>query len=128
MRISDWSSDVCSSDLLCLIPGLPKFPFLLAGGLMLVLSSRIPKDEEQSESTPASLEAAATAHPDTPEQLVAEIQVDPLGLELSADMIDLVDTSTGCDLLDRATRRRRKGQRDARRATPPVLTRDHTHT
>ncbi|HEY9563289.1 MAG TPA: flagellar biosynthesis protein FlhA [Nocardioides sp.] len=110
---------------LCLIPGLPKFPFLLAGGLMLVLSSRIPKDEEQPESTPASLEAAATAHPDTPEQLVAEIQVDPLGLELSADMIDLVDTSTGGDLLDRVKALRRKVAGDIGVVIPPVRTRDN---
>jgi len=81
---------------LCLIPGLPKIPFMLAGGLMLVASSRIKEVVDDPEPETA---AGAIAAVDTPELLAAEIQVDPLGLELSADLIDLVDPSSGGDLL-----------------------------
>ncbi|MDT0200783.1 flagellar biosynthesis protein FlhA [Nocardioides sp. AE5] len=109
---------------LCLIPGLPKLPFLIAGGLMLVFSARLEKESAEDESLP-ELAAAAPAPAETPEQLVAEIQVDPLGLELSADMIDLVDASAGGDLLDRVKALRRKVAGDLGIVIPPVRTRDN---
>lgn len=111
---------------LCLIPGLPKLPFIAAGGLMLVLASRVPPEEEAPDpkaSTPATL-AAEQAASDSPEQLAAEIQVDPIGLELSADLIDLVDTTAGGDLLDRVRALRRKVAGDLGIVVPPVRTRD----
>ncbi|WP_296603458.1 flagellar biosynthesis protein FlhA [Nocardioides sp.] len=107
---------------LCLIPGLPKIPFMLAGGLMLVASSRIKEEPEPEEEAPATT-TFATA--DTPELLAAEIQVDPLGLELSADLIDLVDPSTGGDLLERVKSLRRKIATDLGIVAPPVRTRDN---
>jgi flagellar biosynthesis protein FlhA len=107
---------------LCLIPGLPKLPFMLAGGLMLLASSRV-EDEEETDAD-APVPSALTA-PETPELLAAEIQVDPLGLELSADMIDLVDASNGGDLLDRVKSLRRKIATDLGVVAPPVRTRDN---
>ncbi len=108
---------------LCLIPGLPKIPFMLAGGLMLVASSRIkdegPEDTESADST------TSFATVDTPELLAAEIQVDPLGLELSADLIDLVDPAIGGDLLERVKSLRRKIAADLGIVAPPVRTRDN---
>ncbi len=107
---------------LCLIPGLPKIPFMLAGGLMLVASSRI---KEAVEDPEPSTTTGAIANLDTPELLAAEIQVDPLGLELSADLIDLVDPSTGGDLLERVKSLRRKIATDLGIVAPPVRTRDN---
>ncbi|GAW51232.1 MULTISPECIES: flagellar biosynthesis protein FlhA [unclassified Nocardioides] len=108
---------------LCLIPGLPKIPFIIAGGLMLVASSRV-KDEDDG-VVDATATAALSNAPDTPELLAAEIQVDPLGLELSADLIDLVDASSGGDLLDRVKALRRKIATDLGIVAPPVRTRDN---
>ena len=114
---------------LCLIPGLPKIPFVLAGGIMLLASSRV-----QPEPAAAAAEVAPAALPsaDTPELLAAEIQVDPLGLELSADLIDLVDPHVGGDLLERVKSLRRKIAVDLGIVAPPVRTRDNlelpTHT
>ena len=34
---------------LCLIPGLPKLPFILAGGLMLLASTRVGNDQPDDE-------------------------------------------------------------------------------
>jgi flagellar biosynthesis protein FlhA len=107
---------------LCLIPGLPKIPFMLAGGLMLVASSRIKEVDEDVE--PAATTTALTSV-DTPELLAAEIQVDPLGLELSADLIDLVDPTSGGDLLERVKALRRKIAIDLGIVAPPVRTRDN---
>ncbi|MDP3890260.1 flagellar biosynthesis protein FlhA [Nocardioides sp.] len=108
---------------LCLIPGLPKLPFIVTGGVMLLISTRIPPDEEAAETELTAIEAAPG--PDSPEVLVAEIQVDPLGLELSADLIDLVDPSAGGDLLDRVKALRRKVAGEVGIVVPPVRTRDN---
>jgi flagellar biosynthesis protein FlhA len=108
---------------LCLIPGLPKIPFIFAGGIMLLASTRVPEEDE----APEALDRAADAlpSPDSPELLATEIQVDPLGLELSADIIDLVDPNAGGDLLDRVKALRRKVAADIGIVVPPVRTRDN---
>ncbi|MFN8195700.1 MAG: flagellar biosynthesis protein FlhA [Nocardioidaceae bacterium] len=110
---------------LCLLPGLPKLPFIAAGGAMLLASTRVP--EESAAEELAALEVAADHVPnlDSPEHIAAELLVDPLGLELSADMIDLVDPRAGGDLLDRVKALRRKVASDIGVVIPPVRTRDN---
>lgn len=112
---------------LCAIPGLPKLPFLVAGGLMLLGASRI--DESAGDGTTgadADTPGGELAQvPDTPEALINEIRVDPLGLELSADLIDLVDARSGGDLLDRVKALRRKVAGELGIVIPPVRTRDN---
>lgn len=107
---------------LCLIPGLPKLPFLIAGGLVLLASARMSDPEEQS-AMPAAMDALPSS--DSPETLAEEIRVDPLELELSANLIDLVDSSSGGDLLDRVKALRRKVAMDIGIVVPPVRTRDN---
>ncbi|MDN4173542.1 flagellar biosynthesis protein FlhA [Nocardioides sp. SOB77] len=108
---------------LCLIPGMPKIPFLLAGGAFLLVSTRVEQDPAPAEpdETPAAIGPPA----DTPELLAAEIQVDPLSLELSADLIDLVDRDAGGDLLERVKALRRKVALETGVLIPPVRTRDN---
>ncbi len=110
---------------LCLIPGLPKLPFIIAGGLMLIASSRAGAAAKEVEAQANQAQQALPSPTDTPELLAAEIQVDPLGLELSADLIDLVDASSGGDLLDRVKALRRKIATDLGIVAPPVRTRDN---
>ncbi|RLV49391.1 flagellar biosynthesis protein FlhA [Nocardioides mangrovicus] len=108
--------------LLCVIPGLPKLPFILAGGLMLLASTRVDDGEKAAEP-----EAAAELRPreETPEDLVHEIQVDPLALDLSPDIVDLVDTASGGDLLSRVKALRRKIAGEIGILIPPLRTRDN---
>jgi flagellar biosynthesis protein FlhA len=107
---------------LCLIPGLPKIPFILTGGVLLLISSRIPADGlGGAEPAPPQLPALA----DTPELIAEEIQIDPLGLELAADLVDLVDPRVGGDLLERVKALRRKVAGDIGVVVPPVRTRDN---
>jgi flagellar biosynthesis protein FlhA len=113
---------------LCLIPGLPKIPFLIAGGALLLLSSRVPDEPTRAAGagpTPAETAALEPRSRDHPEALAEEIQVDPLGLELSADIIDLVDTASGGDLLERVKALRRKVAGDLGVVVPLVRTRDN---
>jgi flagellar biosynthesis protein FlhA len=108
---------------MCLIPGLPKLPFLITGGIVLFLSTRTPP--EPAEQPVAATDAPALLSPDSPEALMEEIRVDPLELELSADLIDLVDAAAGGDLLDRVKALRRKVAMDIGIVVPPVRTRDN---
>jgi flagellar biosynthesis protein FlhA len=107
---------------LCLIPGLPKLPFILAGGALLLVSSRVDESEPVAETAPS---ADLLPAPDSPETLAHDILVDPLGLELAADIIDLVDATTGGDLLDRVKALRRKVAGELGIVIPPVRTRDN---
>jgi flagellar biosynthesis protein FlhA len=112
---------------LCLIPGLPKFPFLLVGGAILFAAQRLPDPAaaEKAEATAAAELAAAPANPDSPEQLAEAMRIDPITLELSADLLDLVDAGAGGDLLERVRALRRKIALDLGLVLPRVRTRDN---
>jgi flagellar biosynthesis protein FlhA len=106
---------------LCVIPGLPKIPFLLVGATTLILAQRM-KDPVPEAETAAAAEVERPA-PDSPDQLMGEMRVDPLELALSPDLVDLVDTNGG-DLLDRVRALRRKMALELGMVMPPVRTRD----
>jgi flagellar biosynthesis protein FlhA len=107
---------------LCLIPGLPKIPFILVGAGVLFAAQRLkPTDAEPTEETQDA--QAETVSPDSPEALIGEMRVDPLELALSPDLVDLVDPSSG-DLLDRVRALRRKMALELGIVMPPVRTRD----
>jgi flagellar biosynthesis protein FlhA len=110
---------------LCLIPGIPKIPFLIAGGTVLFLSTRVLDDDAAAPTTVDAPELERGPSPDSVEALIEEIRVDPLELELAADLIDLVDTTSGGDLLDRVKALRRKVATDLGVVVPPVRTRDN---
>ena len=105
---------------LCLIPGLPKLPFLLLGTIVLVMAQRLP-GEGTAEADPEP--AAEAPNADSPEALLGEMRVDPLELALAPDLLDLVDAAGG-DLLDRVRALRRKIALEIGIVLPPVRTRD----
>jgi flagellar biosynthesis protein FlhA len=115
---------------IAIVPGLPKIPFLLVGAVLLVLAARLPSEEEVAarEAAAAAEEAATTVpeiSPDAPEHLVNEMRVEPLELEIAYDLIDLVDTNRGGDLLDRVRSLRRKLALELGIVIPLVRTRDN---
>jgi len=116
---------------LCLVPGMPKLPFMIAGGLVLLASTRsqAPTLEPAGAAIPmpgatpaGELPAAAGESPKDP--VLASLKVDPLELLLAADVVDLVDPARGGDLLDRVRALRRKTALDLGIVLPPVRTRD----
>ena len=112
--------------LLCLIPGLPVLPFLLVGGGFLVLAARItevPPEDEAAEAAAAAAELEPK--PDSPEAIAEKMRVDPLELEVAFDLVDLVDTARGGDLLDRVKALRRKVAMETGLVIPLVRTRDN---
>ena len=106
---------------LCVIPGLPKIPFLLIGAAVLLIAQRIKDPAPEGAGVPVAEIERPT--PDSPEQLLGEMRVDPLELALSPDLVDLVDTNGG-DLLDRVRALRRKMALELGLVMPPVRTRD----
>ncbi|BCJ53802.1 flagellar biosynthesis protein FlhA [Actinoplanes sp. NBRC 14428] len=106
---------------LCVIPGLPKLPFLLIGAITLIIAQRLKDPEPEAEA--AAVAEVDRPSPDSPEQLLGEMRVDPLELALSPDLVDLVDTNGG-DLLDRVRALRRKMALELGIIMPPVRTRD----
>jgi flagellar biosynthesis protein FlhA len=113
-----------------IVPGMPKIPFLVVGGALLLIATRLPNEAEV-----AAREAAARAetdttvapvvNPDAPEQLANDMRVEPLELEIAYDLIDLVDTAKGGDLLDRVRSLRRKLALELGIVIPLVRTRDN---
>ena len=117
--------------LLAIVPGIPKLPFLLIGGAVLLIANRLPKEEELQAA--AELEAATQAielgagpaQQDPTEVLRNEMRVEPLELEISYDLVDLVDAERGGDLLDRVRALRRKLALELGMVIPLVRTRDN---
>jgi flagellar biosynthesis protein FlhA len=109
---------------IALIPGLPKVPFLLVGGGLWFIAGRMEKvvvgDEEAAELEPGSPSAEPAE-----EDLVTEMRVEPLELEVSFGLMDLVDPDRGGDLLTRVKSLRRKVAMELGVVVPPVRTRDN---
>jgi flagellar biosynthesis protein FlhA len=109
--------------LLAIIPGLPKLPFLVAGGAMYFIGRRIssqPLPVVPVEDAPL----VAAPSPDDPDEIVRSVRVEPLGLELAVDLVDLVESASGGDLLDRVRALRRKLAGEMGFVIPAVRTRD----
>jgi flagellar biosynthesis protein FlhA len=114
------------------VPGLPKLPFIAVGGACWLLGrrlgARMPDAHDQLEagggpdgsgSLPA-LPARSEA-----EDLADDMRVEPISLQLSVDLVDMVDPSVGGDLLDRVKALRRKLAMELGVIIPPVRTRDN---
>ena len=110
---------------LCLIPGLPKLPFLVIGGLFLLMASRMQETPEVDEDADPQATADDEPRPDSPEAIAEKMRVDPLELEVAFDLVDLVDASRGGDLLDRVKALRRKVAMETGLVIPLVRTRDN---
>ncbi len=110
---------------LALIPGLPKLPFLLVGGAVILVAMRLPEDRESAAVAGDSVPEAPALSPDSPEALANDMRVEPLELEVAYDLVELVDPSMGGDLLDRVRSLRRKLALELGMVIPLVRTRDN---
>ncbi|MDO5628647.1 MAG: flagellar biosynthesis protein FlhA [Mobilicoccus sp.] len=112
--------------ILGLIPGLPKMPFITIGIVALFLSTRMTEgDPEPEEVVPEVEDLPTTPQKDSPLAIAQDMRVEPLELELAYDLIDLVDASSGGDLLDRVRALRRKLAQEIGIVVPLVRTRDN---
>lgn len=105
---------------LAFLPGLPTLTFLAIAGVLLVLGYS-KEGEERSAEEP---EPEVTVHPDSPEALRPGMRVEPLELELAYDVLDLIDSERGGDLLERVRALRSQIAQDLGFVMPYVRTRD----
>jgi flagellar biosynthesis protein FlhA len=111
-----------------LVPGLPKPPFLLVGGALYLLGRKLARTAAQLRAEEAEAEdegALAAAPVDEVDELARRMRVEPIGLELAVDLVDLADPGMGGDLLDRVKALRRKLALEIGVIIPPVRTRDN---
>jgi len=102
-----------------LIPGLPKFSFLLLGGLLALIASRITKPG----AGPASGIAANAANGEvegTPEKSTAFLKIDSLAVEIGYSLFGLVDAKEGGDFLNRLRAIRKQIAQEMGIIVPPV--------
>ena len=112
--------------MLCLVPSLPKLPFLLIGTALYLAGVRARNNQPELdlEQGPAADEEYRPA-PDSPEAILSDLRVETLELEISYDLMDLVDPGRGGDLLDRVRALRRKLAQEIGVVLPLVRTRDN---
>ncbi len=110
---------------LAILPGFPKLP-LLSLGLMLgvfgfYLRRGLKRKEELGVETKKEKEESAKG----PESVLGLLQIDPIALEIGYNLIPLVDTEQGGDLLERVTMIRRQSAIELGLIFPPIRIRDN---
>ena len=111
-----------------MVPGLPKIPFILVGITLLVVGSRLPADHPApTAATDPTAGAAEAAAPTSPQQMALDARTEPLELDISYDLIELVDEGAGGDLLDRVAALRKKLASELGFVMPSIRTRDASY-
>ena len=108
---------------MALMPGLPKLPFLLIGGVLGVVAYFVWQGEQEQAIVEEQPEPVQTA-PETPQDMLEMIVVDPMEVEVGYGLIPLVDNQND-NLLDRITYLRRQVMSDLGLVLPVVRVHDN---
>jgi flagellar biosynthesis protein FlhA len=109
---------------MAMIPGLPKLPFLLVAaalGTAAYFVQRM-KNKPVPEVEPANVKSA---EPESPEDMLTMVVVDPLELEIGYALIPLIDNESGDNLLKRISTIRRQMMTELGLVLPIVRIRDN---
>jgi flagellar biosynthesis protein FlhA len=109
-----------------LVPGLPKLPFFIIGGLIIGVAVLLKKGMQEEAEQQAAAEATAVAtRPAEPENVAALLPLDPLELEIGYGLVPLVDADEGGDLLGRVAMVRRQMATELGLSLAPIRIRDN---
>lgn len=115
--------------LMAFVPGLPKIPFFAVGGALGISAyyvSNFQKKEAQLKQLPASAAGPVpSAEPETPEDMLNMVVVDPMELEIGYSLIPLIDNDQTDNLLKRITGIRRQVMAELGLILPVVRIRDN---
>ncbi|KAA3648382.1 MAG: flagellar biosynthesis protein FlhA [Chloroflexi bacterium] len=111
--------------LVALIPGIPKLPFLLVGGLFGGAGYFVWQGEQQPVETVTEDFLPISKEPETPEDMLPMVVVDPLELEVGYGLIPLIEDGTEENLLQRISGIRRQIMREMGLILPIVRVRDN---
>jgi flagellar biosynthesis protein FlhA len=112
--------------LFALVPGLPKLPFLIIGGLFFFAGRAIGQvlDEREQQAAEEAAQAARPA-PVTPrDQALEALSIDPVELSIGFGLVPLVDGGSGGSLLARVGAVRRQVAAELGAVIPPVRIHD----
>ena len=111
-----------------LVPGLPKLPFLLIGGMFAGIGWAVHNGEQQEAAAVAT--AAALPAPEEPgpavskDTVIKELPLDPLELGIGFGLVPLVDRRSGGTLVRRVSMIRRQIAGELGMVIPPVRIHD----
>ncbi len=125
---------VAGGAILCfaLIPGLPKIPFLVIGGMMFAIGWALRKNGIEALTAPAGASAATAALPAATDdskaaprdEVLKELPIDPLELGIGFGLVPLVDRGSGGTLVRRISLIRRQIAGELGMVIPPVRIHD----
>ena len=111
-----------------LVPGLPKIPFLLIGGMFFAVGWTLRKQPNRAEREAADAVEAARPAPELPaaprDQALEALALDPLELAIGFGLVPLVDTGAGGSLLARVGLVRRQIAHELGMVIPAVRIHD----
>jgi flagellar biosynthesis protein FlhA len=105
-----------------LVPGLPKIPFFLVGGVLFMLGRMMNRQKAADALLAASQPAESKSAPSDP--LAGALQVDPLELAIGFGLVPMVDQRAGGGLLARVGLVRRQIAADLGIVIAPVRIHD----
>jgi flagellar biosynthesis protein FlhA len=109
-----------------LVPGLPKLPFFIIGGLIIGVAMLLKRGiQEEAEQKAADEATAVATRPAEPENVAALLPLDPLELEIGYGLVPLVDADEGGDLLGRVAMVRRQMATELGLSLAPIRIRDN---
>ncbi len=113
---------MASGALFCIgmVPGLPTFAFLALAGVVGLVAYYAHRDQKATAQPvfPEDGQGEKEKHPE--EKMETLMRVDPLGLELGYQLIQLVDNKGGADFLGRVKSIRRQIALDLGMIVPPI--------
>ncbi len=109
-----------------LVPGLPKLPFLLVGALLCGTTYAIWRTAQRG-AVEEEPHPAASAEPETPQDMLEILVIDPMELEVGYALISLIDDEQTDNLLHRITAIRRQLMSELGLVLPVVRVRDTLH-
>jgi flagellar biosynthesis protein FlhA len=112
--------------LFALVPGLPKIPFLVIGGLFILAGRAIGDllDEREKEAAAKAAEESVPAPPTPRDQALEALSIDPVELSIGFGLVPLVDGGSGGSLLARVGAVRRQVAAELGAVIPPVRIHD----
>ncbi len=111
------------------VPGIPPVPFIiisgsLGGAAYMVNKTKVTEAAKQEAAIVAS-QQPVSAEPETPEQMLEMVVVDPLEMEIGYSLIPLIDSNDQDNLLKRITGIRRQMMSELGIVLPVVRIRDN---
>lgn len=110
----------------CLMPGMPKLPFIMLAVPLVVLFRSIKKGDKQVEQAKEDKQVQAKAKPKLDDTSVEKLLfVERLGIEIGYNIIHLADPKLNGGILERINLLRRELAREVGFIVPPIRLRDN---